>query len=135
MELGLRWSGARSSIFDCLDALQHTLLHSLRQRRVIERRRHAFTLGESPVEKLDQLFAFSRVLLLFVNQQPRRPRYWINLFAGWVDHGKSEVLRNLRRRECFGNRFKRRSDELARGVFYVRKCQFILASVSEFNIR
>src|SRR2546427_12765766 len=88
----------KGSILDLLDALQNPLLDAIRQWGVIERRSHALALGDRPVQELHKLFAFGRVFLLFIHEQPGRARNRIRLLARGIDHRETEIVRYLRGR-------------------------------------
>src|SRR6266496_4517580 len=67
--------------FDLVDSLQNTLLKALRQGCVLKILGHLLAIFRGPLQKFDQLFALGRILLLLVNQQPRRACDWISVFA------------------------------------------------------
>src|SRR2546427_529494 len=121
-------------VFYCLDAFDYPGLYGRRQGRIVEGSGHALPLGQSPVEKLDQFFAFGGVLLFFINEQPGDAGDRICLLSWRVDHRETEVVWNLRRGQSFGNRFERRGNKVAGRVLEVGERQFILARISQFDV-
>src|SRR5438128_12229301 len=58
--------------FDLVHPLQDAFAQIVWQRRIVQISRHHFTFSQRPFQKLDQLFAFGRILLLLVNEKPGR---------------------------------------------------------------
>src|ERR1035437_9115386 len=126
--------GGAKSVFYCLDPLQNALLDAFGQRRVVECCRHPFAFGQSPIQKFDQFFALGGVLLLFINQQPRRAGSRIRFLARRIEHRETEVIGDFRRGERRRDRIERGGDEIASRVLYIGVCHFVLFDINQFNI-
>src|SRR5205085_2625128 len=83
------------SLLNGFDALENPRPQAVWQRRIIQRGRHSFALGQRPLQKFHQLLAFPRVPLLLINQQPRRARNRIRSFARRINHRETEIVRNF----------------------------------------
>src|SRR5438270_5833946 len=82
---------------DLVYSLQHAITQRVRQRSIGQLFRHRLASGQCPFQKLDQLLALGRILLLFINQQPCRTGDWIRILARGVRDGKAKVVWNLGR--------------------------------------